>query len=61
MCNKMLDSVTVSEHAAQLFCKQCHGRKYGPKGVGFGIGAGTLTMDYGEHFGNREVDMTYVS
>ena len=61
MCNKMLDSVTVAEHLAQLYCKQCHGRKYGPKGIGFGLGAGALTMDHGEHFGNREVEMTFVS
>ena len=60
LCNKLLDSTTVSEHEAQLFCTKCHARKYGPKGVGFGIGAGTLTMDTGEKFGNREVEMTYV-
>lgn len=39
---------------------RCHGRKYGPKGVGFGQGAGTLSMDTGAHFGNKEVEMTLV-
>lgn len=58
MCNKLLDSMTVAEHLAELYCKTCHGRKYGPKGVGFGIGAGALTMDAGEHFGNKTVEMT---
>uniref|UniRef100_A0A914E658 LIM zinc-binding domain-containing protein n=1 Tax=Acrobeloides nanus TaxID=290746 RepID=A0A914E658_9BILA len=60
MCNKLLDSMNCCEHQAELYCKQCHGRKYGPKGVGFGIGAGALTMDTGEQFGNKEVEMTYV-
>ncbi len=58
MCNKLVDSMTVAEHLAELYCKQCHARKYGPKGVGFGQGAGTLTMDTGEQFGNKEVEMT---
>ncbi|CAK5061458.1 unnamed protein product [Meloidogyne enterolobii] len=53
-----LDSTNVSPHEAQLFCCKCHGRKYGPKGVGFGVGGGVLTMDMGERFGNREVEMT---
>ncbi|ETN74977.1 hypothetical protein NECAME_03892, partial [Necator americanus] len=51
MCNKLLDSCTVAPHDAELYCKQCHGRKYGPKGVGFGLGAGCLTTDSGEKFG----------
>ena len=73
MCNKLLDSMTCNEHQAELYCKQCHCRRYGPKGIGFGIGAGisynllfvmlfpcpgSLTMDTGEQFGNKEVDMT---
>ncbi|VDM23569.1 unnamed protein product [Wuchereria bancrofti] len=60
MCNKLLDSTNCCEHQAELYCKQCHSRKYGPKGIGFGIGAGALTMDTGEHFGNTEVEMTLV-
>jgi len=58
LCNKLLDSTTVSEHGAELFCKQCHGRKYGPKGVGYGLGAGTLTTDTGERFGNQKCEMS---
>ena len=54
MCNKMLDSTNCAEHEKHLYCKTCHGRRYGPKGVGFGAGAGALTMDNGSHFGNSE-------
>lgn len=48
-----MDSCTVAEHGNELFCKQCHGRKYGPKGVGFGLGAGSLNMDDGSRFGEK--------
>lgn len=26
----------------EVFCKACYGKLYGPKGVGYGIGAGAL-------------------
>ena len=42
-----------------LYCKQCYTRKYGIRGVGFGIGAGALGMDAGERFGNTQ-SLTYV-
>ncbi|XP_071957210.1 cysteine and glycine-rich protein 2-like isoform X1 [Antedon mediterranea] len=51
LCNKRLDSTNVCEHEKQLYCKNCHGKKFGPKGYGFGGGAGTLSMDSGEKFG----------
>ncbi|XP_056639968.1 muscle LIM protein Mlp84B-like isoform X1 [Diorhabda carinulata] len=54
MCNKMLDSTNVTEHEAELYCKNCHGRKYGPKGYGFGGGAGCLSMDDGAQFKNGD-------
>ncbi|XP_076471018.1 cysteine and glycine-rich protein 1-like [Babylonia areolata] len=57
MCNKMLDSTTVANHELDLYCKQCHGRKFGPKGYGFGGGAGALGMDKGERFGNKACEM----
>jgi len=34
--------------------QNCHGRKYGPKGYGFGGGAGCMSMDSGEQFKNTE-------
>jgi len=46
-CSKRLDSTTCTEHERSLYCKTCYGRQFGPKGVGFGIGAGTLSMDSG--------------
>lgn len=56
MCNKMLDSTNCSEHDGELFCKVCHARKFGPKGYGFGGGAGCLSMDTGAQFQNPEGD-----
>ena len=38
----------------QLFCKTCYGRKFGPAGYGFGMGAGVLSTD-------KENDSTAVS
>merc|ERR1712112_66362 len=54
MCNKGLDSTNCNEKDAALYCKACYGRKYGPKGYGFGGGSGALNMDTGEKFGNTE-------
>ena len=42
-CNKALDSSTVAEHQGKIYCKGCHGKNFGPKGYGYGGGAGTLT------------------
>uniref|UniRef100_A0A8C2DF51 Cysteine and glycine-rich protein 1 n=1 Tax=Cyprinus carpio TaxID=7962 RepID=A0A8C2DF51_CYPCA len=41
-CHKGLDSTTV---AAQIYCKSCYCKKYGPKGYGHGQGAGALSSD----------------
>ncbi|KAG7259725.1 hypothetical protein CRUP_007348 [Coryphaenoides rupestris] len=51
VCNKSLDSTTVAVHVDEIYCKSCYGKKYGPKGYGFGGGAGTLSMDRGEGLG----------
>ena len=32
MCNKMLDSTNCAPHEEKIYCKNCHGRVYGPKG-----------------------------
>ncbi|XP_071831044.1 cysteine and glycine-rich protein 1-like isoform X2 [Apostichopus japonicus] len=50
-CNTGLDSNNVNPHEAELYCKKCHGRKFGIKGYGFGQGAGSLCMDEGERQG----------
>lgn len=60
MCNKLLDSVNVAEHEGMLYCRICYGRKHGPKGYGFGQGAGSLSMDVGAQFGNQQSTMSNV-
>ncbi|XP_018897504.1 muscle LIM protein Mlp84B isoform X2 [Bemisia tabaci] len=56
LCNKFLDSTNCTEHEGELYCKNCHARKFGPKGYGFGGGAGCLSMDTGEHLGNTALN-----
>ncbi len=58
LCKKMLEPTTLAAHEGQIFCKTCYGRKYGPKGYGFGGGAGCMSMDTGAHLGNKECEMT---
>jgi cysteine/glycine-rich protein len=54
LCKKMLELTTVAEHDGDIYCKQCYTRKFGIRGVGFGIGAGALGMDTGDRFGNSQ-------
>lgn len=49
-CRKMLDSGSISEHDNQMFCNSCYKKNFGPKGYGFGGGAGTLSMDDGQGY-----------
>lgn len=49
-CNKSLDYNTVAERKSEIegevgeiYCRSCYGRNFGPKGFGFGQGAGALT------------------
>lgn len=51
-CNKLLDSSTFTEHENEMYCKSCYGRLFGPKGYGFGVGAGVLSMDDGSKYEN---------
>ncbi|KAG5848879.1 cysteine and glycine-rich protein 3-like [Anguilla rostrata] len=44
-CRKGLDSTTVAAHESEIYCKTCYGKKYGPKGYGYGQGAGALSSD----------------
>lgn len=41
-CNKMLEPGRCSTHDNDLYCNNCYGRKFGPKGYGFAGGAGTM-------------------
>lgn len=44
-CHKSLDSTNLNDGPdGEIYCRGCYGRNYGPRGVGFGIGAGALTM-----------------
>ncbi|TRY82169.1 hypothetical protein DNTS_000368 [Danionella cerebrum] len=56
VCRKNLDSTTVAVHEDEIYCKACYGKKYGPKGYGYGGGAGTLSMDKGESLGIQAVE-----
>ncbi|KAJ3100436.1 hypothetical protein HDU97_002223 [Phlyctochytrium planicorne] len=44
-CNKRLDSTNVTERENEAYCKTCYGKLFGPKGYGFGGGAGVLSTD----------------
>jgi len=43
-CNKRLESTSLCEREGEIYCKSCYGRNFGPKGYGYGQGAGTLQM-----------------
>lgn len=42
-CNKLLETYSLTEHAGDLFCRNCYAKSFGPKGVGFG--AGTMSTE----------------
>jgi len=41
-CNKRLDSSILTEREGEIYCRPCYGRNFGPKGFGYGIGAGMM-------------------
>jgi len=43
-CSKRLESTSLCERDGEIYCKGCYGRNFGPKGYGYGQGAGTLQM-----------------
>jgi formylmethanofuran dehydrogenase subunit E len=45
-CNKLLEANNLTEHQGDLFCRNCYGRNFGPKGYGYGQGAGILSGEY---------------
>ncbi len=58
LCHKRLELGGANAHDDALWCKQCYARRFGPKGYGFGVGAGALGMDLGEHLGNTDCEMS---
>mmetsp|Transcript_27300 Transcript_27300/g.48258 ORF Transcript_27300/g.48258 Transcript_27300/m.48258 type:complete len:214 (+) Transcript_27300:127-768(+) len=46
-CKRSLDS-GFSEHDKEVYCKRCYGKLFGPKGYGFGGGAGVLSSEKGD-------------
>lgn len=42
-CNKTLSAITLCDREGEIYCQACYGKEFGPKGYGFGIGAGTLS------------------
>ena len=59
-CKKLLDSGNITEHDGEMFCTSCYRKFFGPKGYGFGGGAGTLSMDDGNGYKVKR-DMTSVT
>ncbi|KAJ7389635.1 hypothetical protein OS493_029974 [Desmophyllum pertusum] len=41
-CDKKLDSDTLAENEGEIYCKGCYGKQSGPKGYGYGGGAGAF-------------------
>jgi len=44
LCSKRIDSSNMCERDSEIYCRACYGKNFGPKGFGYGIGAGTLQM-----------------
>jgi len=42
-CGKLLDSTTLCDREGQIYCRKCYSKNFGPKGVGYGIGANLQT------------------
>ena len=47
LCNKLLETNILTEHQGDLFCRNCYAKSFGPKGYGYGTGAGTLSTENG--------------
>lgn len=51
-CNRRLDSGNLTEHEGEIYCRSCYGKLFGPKGYGYGVGAGVLSMDTADAYKN---------
>ncbi|VDP07169.1 unnamed protein product [Soboliphyme baturini] len=54
-CRKTLDSLTCSDHNDEAYCKFCYKKLFGPKGYGYGQGAGTLSMEGSDQEWRKDV------
>ncbi|XP_003376885.1 cysteine and glycine-rich protein 1 [Trichinella spiralis] len=54
-CNKILESAVACENNGEVYCKTCYGRKFGPKGYGYGVGAGTLQTPRRKQMNNERI------
>eukprot|EP00735_Rhodelphis_limneticus_P015089 TRINITY_DN9245_c0_g1::TRINITY_DN9245_c0_g1_i1::g.13290::m.13290 TRINITY_DN9245_c0_g1::TRINITY_DN9245_c0_g1_i1::g.13290 ORF type:complete len:123 (-),score=27.22,sp/Q5RCT4/CSRP1_PONAB/45.79/2e-23,sp/Q5RCT4/CSRP1_PONAB/54.55/7e-19,LIM/PF00412.17/8.2e-13,DUF4428/PF14471.1/0.0043 TRINITY_DN9245_c0_g1_i1:3-371(-) len=45
VCNKRLDSTTLTDKDGQAWCKACYGKEFGPKGYGFAGGAAFMATE----------------
>uniref|UniRef100_A0A3Q2XDG6 Cysteine and glycine-rich protein 1 n=2 Tax=Hippocampus comes TaxID=109280 RepID=A0A3Q2XDG6_HIPCM len=43
-CGKGLESTTVADKDGEIYCKGCYAKDFGPKGYGYGGGAGALPL-----------------
>lgn len=41
-CRKGLESTTLTDKDGEIYCKGCYAKNFGPKGYGYGGGAGAL-------------------
>jgi len=41
-CGKTLSAITLADKDGEIYCQACYGREFGPKGYGYGVGAGAL-------------------
>jgi len=58
-CKKLLDSGSITEHDGEMFCSSCYRKNFGPKGYGFGGGAGCLSMDDGKGYTVKFINYLY--
>uniref|UniRef100_A0A0E9US04 LIM zinc-binding domain-containing protein n=1 Tax=Anguilla anguilla TaxID=7936 RepID=A0A0E9US04_ANGAN len=50
-CGKRLESTTLTEKDGEIYCKGCYAKNFGPKGFGYGQGAGALVHTPVNHAG----------
>ncbi|XP_057686123.1 cysteine and glycine-rich protein 1a [Corythoichthys intestinalis] len=43
-CGKGLESTTLADKDGEIYCKGCYAKSFGPKGYGYGSGAGALPL-----------------